>query len=206
MATTQDPRVSGMGPGPPAREGPRRIRWTKKEFYRLAELGFFQDRRVELVGGEIMRMTINPPHCVALGLTTDALRAAFGRGYFVRSQGVLDIHIRHQPQPDVTVVSGGPRDYVSAHPTSALLVVEVSDTTLRYDRRVKAHLYARAGIADYWIVNLRDRQLEVHRNPGPDPARLGRSSYSHVTIIPATGTAMTLAAPGVVIAVADLLP
>jgi Uma2 family endonuclease len=206
MATTQDPRTSGVGVGRASREGPRRIRWTKKEFYRLAELGFFQDRHVELVGGELMQMTINPPHCVALGLTSDALRAAFGPGHYVRSQGVLDLAIRHQPQPDLAVVPGVPRDYASAHPTSALLVVEVSDTTIRYDRLVKAHLYARAGIADYWIVNIRDRQLEIFRNPGPDPSRRGRFAYADVTIVPATGTATPLAAPGVVIAAADLLP
>src|SRR3712207_848372 len=93
-ATTRDLPTPGMGARPSARQGPSRLRWTKKEFYRLAKLGFFQDRRVEVVGGEIMHVTINPPHCVALGLTSDALRTAFGPGYYVRSQGVLDLDPR----------------------------------------------------------------------------------------------------------------
>ena len=206
MASTRDPKTTTVGVGTFPRQGPRRIRWTKKEFYQLARLGFFVDRRVELVGGEIMHLTINPPHCVALGLTSHALQVAFGPGYYVRSQGVLDLDQRHQPQPDVAVVPGSPRAYASAHPTSALLVVEVSDTTVRYDRLVKAPLHARAGISDYWIVNLVDRQLEVHRRPGPDPAHEGRFVHADVTVVPANGTATPLSAPGAAIAVADLLP
>src|SRR5205814_1204692 len=103
--------------------GPRRLRWTREEFYRLARLNFFHDRHVELIGGEIMLMTINPPHCVSLSLTFDALKATFGPGYYVRNQGVLDLGRRNQPQPDLAVVVGTARDYSAAHPTSALLVV-----------------------------------------------------------------------------------
>jgi Uma2 family endonuclease len=208
MATTHDP-----GPSPPEspaapalREGPRRIRWTSAEFYRLGELGFFLRRRVELIGGEIMVMTINPPHAIAVELLGDALRAIFGAGFRVRMQQPLDFGRWSQPEPDAAIIAGASRDHVNTHPTSALLVVEVSQTTLRYDRRLKAHRYAWAGIADYWILNLVDRQLEIHRNPGPDPVRAGRYRYADITIIPATGGATPLAAPGVVIAVADLLP
>jgi Uma2 family endonuclease len=124
----------------------------------------------------------------------------------VRSQGGLDLGNRQQPIPDVAVVPGSPRDHARDHPTSALLVVEVSDTTIRYDRGFKAHLYARAGISDYWIVNLGDRQLEIHRNPGPDPDRASRFCYAEVTVIPADGQASPLARPEALIAVADLLP
>ncbi len=93
------------------------------------------------------------------------------------------------------------------HPTkAAALVVEISEATLRKDRTIKAHLYAQAGFPDYWIVNLVDRQLEVHRNPGPDPSRRGRFRYADVTIVPESGRMSPLAAPQSEIAVADLLP
>jgi len=93
------------------------------------------------------------------------------------------------------------------HPTTAALVVEISEATLRKDRTLKApHLRNRPGIADYWIVNLVDRQLEVHRNPGADPARRGRFRYADVTTVAESGRIAPLAAPESPIAVADLLP
>jgi Uma2 family endonuclease len=208
MSTTHDPRSTEgeerarriFGPGP------RRLRWTADQYYRLADLGFFRNRRVELINGDIIAMSaVNPPHSIGLDLLGDALRAAFGPGCRIRIQQPIDIGRRTQPEPDAAVVFGQARDFVD-HPRNALLVVEVSDTSLPYDRKVKAHLYAQAGISDYWIVNLVNRQLEVHRHPGPDPTRNGRFAYADVTIVPATGTATPLAAPGAVIAVADLLP
>lgn len=202
MATTQGPRPRGTG----TRSGPRLYRWTSAEYYRLGNLGFFRDRRVELIEGMIVEMAArNPPHCIALGLTDNALRASFGAGFYIRNQGSFDLGKWSQPEPDLMVLRGSPRDY-AAHPTTALMVVEISDTTLRYDRGRKARLYAFAGVPDYWIVNVQDRQLEVHRDPRPDATNPHRSSYATVTIIPATGHASPLAAPGAVIAVADLLP
>ena len=119
----------------------------------------------------------------------------------------LDLSPHSVPDPDLAVVPGEPRDYIARGiPTTALLVVEVSDTMLSFDRNHKASLYAAAGIADYWIVNLVDRQLEVHRGPGPDPARPGRFGYRDVTLVPATGATAPLAAPHAQIAVVDLLP
>ncbi|MBI4572140.1 MAG: Uma2 family endonuclease [candidate division NC10 bacterium] len=102
-------------------------------------------------------------------LTQDALRKAFGEGTHVRIQLPLALDPSSEPEPDVTVVRGSPRDYRDAHPSAALLVVEVADTTLSHDRDQKGSLYARAGVADYWIVNLVDQVLEVYRDPGPSP-------------------------------------
>jgi Uma2 family endonuclease len=141
-----------------------------------------------------------------MGLVAEALHSAFDPACFVRQQGPLDLGRWSLPRPDVSVVPGAPRDYSVAFPTTALLVAEVGESSLRFDHTVKAWLYARAGVADYWIVNLVDRQLEVRRNPGPDPLCKGRYRYADVTIVPASGTATPLAAPGAVIAVADLLP
>jgi Uma2 family endonuclease len=73
-----------------------------------------------------------------------------------------------EPFPDIAVVSGSPRDYLSLHPTTALLVVEVSEASLKTDREVKGSLYAKAGIPEYWIVNLKERVVEVYREPAKD--------------------------------------
>jgi Uma2 family endonuclease len=208
MATVNDPTTVSSAParrGAP-RAGPRRWLWTADQFHQLASSGFFKDRPVELVNGELYELTVNPPHDTAVCLTRIALTAAFGLGFAVRDQKALDLGRSYQPIPDVAVVVGDPRDYSSKHPTTAVLLTEVAETTLRYDRVVKAHRYALAGIADYWILNLIDRQLEVHRNPEPDPSRQGRFHYAGVTIIPADGSVAPLAQPGAQVAVADLLP
>jgi Uma2 family endonuclease len=208
MATTDESRqAEGPGrPRPVTRRRSGRYRWTAGQYYRLGDLGFFQDRHVELIEGEIYEMTIDPPHAVAVELLGDVLRRTFGVGYSIRTQQPLDFGRRTQPEPDAAIVAGSPRDYAQAHPKTARLIIEVSDSTLRKDRVLKAHIYARAGIADYWIVNLVDRQLEIRRNPGPDPSRRGRFTYADATIVPATGHASPLAAPQARIAVADLLP
>jgi Uma2 family endonuclease len=99
----------------------------------------------------------------------------------------------------------GQRDDYRDHPTTAVLVVEVSDSTLDYDRGQKASLYARAGIADYWIVNLVDRRLEVRRTPIADTTQALGHGYASVTELVPPATISLLAAPHVSFAVADLL-
>jgi Uma2 family endonuclease len=174
----------------------------------MAEAGILAPgERVELIEGEIITMTPQEsPHAAAGGLVEEALRVAFGPGFHVRSQRPLSLGLDSDPEPDAAVVRGTLRDYVKAHPTTAILVVEVSDTTLAFDRGRKSALYARAGIPEYWIVNLVDRILEVHRDPGPlphDPSEFGyRSIRRH-----APSEAVTpLASPGRAVRVADLLP
>jgi hypothetical protein len=145
--------------------GPRRRLWTRKEYYRLFELGLFDEQRVELIGGVvILRPQQSNRYAVSMTLTAEALRGAFGPGYWVRVLGSLDLSRWSVPDPELAVVEGAPRSHVNdlGNPTSALLIVEVSETTLRFDRGRKGSLYARSGIADYWILNLVDRQLEVY--------------------------------------------
>ena len=128
------------------------MRWTKDEYHRLAEMGWFDDHRVELLDGEIFEMPVPRfPHVIALDATTEALRSAFGSGYWVSPQAPLDLTLTSEPIPDLFVVPGKARDY-SAHPTTALLIVEISDFTRSHDR--KGSFYAAARIQDYRIVNL----------------------------------------------------
>jgi Uma2 family endonuclease len=166
----------------------------------------FAGQRVELVEGEIRVMAAQKNrHVVAVSLTEDALRAAFGRGFWVRVQAPLNLSPISAPEPDLAVVPGTARDY-QAHPETALLVVEVGDATLLYDRRTKSGMYAAAGIADYWIVDQVNDGLEVHREPTPDPSVLGGFRYGQITTLSADDSVTPLAAPQSTIRVADLLP
>ncbi len=146
------------------------------------------------------------PHRTAVLLAAKAVERAFGDGWFVQMQSPIVLDDRSEPEPDVCIVRGAPRDYVHAHPRRPALVVEVAQSALRLARGRKAVAYARAGIADYWIVNLVDRVVEVHREPArPGPARR-RWGYAAIQTLGADGVIAPLAAPGAGIGVADLLP
>ncbi len=183
-------------------------RWTRVEYDRMVAAGVFSPgERLELIDGEVVAMTPQgSAHATAVRLVEDALRAAFGAGYDVRVQMPLALDPASEPEPDVAVVQGRPRDYRDAHPTSAVLAVEVGDTTLVYDREQKASLYARGGVAEYWILNLVDRTLEVYREPAALPdARYGWG----YRVTPAYGPddhIAPLAAPRARLRIADLLP
>jgi len=141
-------------------------RWTRDEYAAMGEAGLFDGQRVELIAGEVV-VTVSPqnwPHASTLDRVARVIGRAFGPGYWVRTQLPLALLPDSEPEPDVSVVPGGVDDY-DAHPSRALLVVEVSVTTLAYDRREKAGLYARAGVPEYWVVNLIDGQVEVYRGP-----------------------------------------
>lgn len=191
-----------------ARGLPKTRRWTVDEYYRLADYGFFRGERVELVGGKIIQMAPQrDAHAAAVLLGRDALSAAFGPGHVVRPQLPLHLSPTSQPEPDLAVVGGSPRDFVGkGHPASALLVVEISDTTLAYDRRRKAGMYAKAGIADYWVLNLVNRQLEVHRDPVADRKHPFGHQYATVTVRGASDVVTPLSRPGASVRVADMLP
>jgi Uma2 family endonuclease len=186
---------------------PRPYRWTREEFFQMIELGWFQDKRVEMIGGEVMEMAAQLDlHLASITLTGDALRAAFGSSYWVRVQGSLDLSPHGIPSPDLAVRSGSPQAATRTIAKSALLVVEVSDTTLAYDRNYKSSLYAAGGIADYWIVNLVQRQLEVYRAPVADSTQLFGFRYNSRTILDPPDKVSPLAAPHASITVLDLLP
>src|SRR5205085_9281167 len=123
---------------------------------------------VELIDGEVIRMTPQrDEHAMSLTLAEETARRAFGTGYTYRVQMPFNISSSSEPEPDLVVVRGMPRS-IRKHPTTAVLVVEISDTTLMHDQRRKARLYASRGIRDYWIVNLIERRLEVRRRPTAD--------------------------------------
>lgn len=185
-----------------------RFAWTIEEFERLFDVGFLpNDTKFELIEGEIVeKMTQRTTHSTALSLTQFALETAFGAGFYVRTQLPMVFGEHSKPEPDLAVVVGNPRDYLEAHPSTAVLVVEISDTTLVQDQQAKSSLYARAGIAEYWIVNLIDRALEVRRQPSPvHDALLGHAYRSTQILLPGESVS-PLSSPEATVFVDELLP
>lgn len=187
---------------------PRRRPVTRLEFEHLARIGFFgPDEHVELIEGDIVeKMTQNSPHATAVRRAETVLGRVFSQGFDVRPQLPLALGPNSLPEPDIAVVPGSYDDYEAAHPTTAVLVVEVSDTTLAGDRTIKAGLYARAGIGEYWIVNLPERLLEVYREPVALPGQPLGHTYRQTLRLGDADTVTPLAAPGAFLAVTDLLP
>ena len=185
----------------------RTRRWTRAEYDRLIEVGILRPGDpVELLGGELM--VAEPQgsrHYTSIGLVEDALRAAFGAGWVIRSQGPVALDDESEPEPDVAVVPGTRRDYSREHPARPVLVVEVSDSSLSVDRERKGSLYARAGREDYWIVNLVERVLEIYREPVTDPSAMYGWRYASRTVLGPDASASPLAAPTTSIVVHALL-
>lgn len=187
---------------PPAAESAGPHRFTREQYYQMADLGFFQDRRVELIAGEIFDMSPQSnSHVVALARCARALDRAFGDAFIVRSQANLRLGAS-DPEPDIAVTSLAD-SMAPLSPASALLVVEISLTSLAYDRTAKASLYAAAGIADYWIVNLSNNTVEVRRQPIADAAARFGHSYSHLATLSPPAQLGPLALPSAAIAIAD---
>lgn len=181
-------------------------RWRRVEYDRLVELGMFAGERLELLDGQlVVREPQKSAHASTVMLVARVLESAFGAGWHARTHSPLALDDDSEPEPDVAVVPGGVLDYFDAHPSGAALVVEVADSSLRLDRRVKTVLYARAGVADYWIVNLVDRVLEIYRDPATDPAAPLGATYRSVEIVRPPAVVSPLATPATRIAVADLL-
>jgi len=182
---------------------PAEPRYTAARYLGLVEAGVLgPDDRVELLEGVIVAIAPqNPPHAAAIRRINDALRDAIGKRAIVSVQLPLIVGGYSVPEPDVAVLPGQQSDYDDAHPTSALLVVEVADTSLLQDRLSKAAIYAAAGIAEYWLVNLRDDCVEVFRAPESVASRYATTLIAH------RGERLEiLALPSASVAVSDLLP
>lgn len=156
--------------------------WTSEQYLTMPELGVLgPEEKLELIDGEILAMSPQKSlHTTGIERVADAIRGRFDEPHCIRRQSPLECSPIDLPEPDVAVVSGDRDDYEDQHPTSALLVVEVSDTTLRFDRGDKANLYASSGVADYWVCDLRRIRLIVHRNPIADPEAHRGHRYASV--------------------------
>lgn len=195
-----------LTPPPAGNDAPTLRPFSTAEYHQMSESGWFDDQRVELIAGEVLVMPVpSGPHCSCVELTAVALRAAFGPASWVRMQMALDCQQPSEPQPDLAIVLGNPRS-VTSHPTTAALVVEVSEASLEFDRGRKASLYAAAGIADYWVIDLDGHRVEVYRRPVPNANADFGFSYADRTTFDSADSISPLAAPTASIVVAELLP
>jgi len=179
--------------------GPERVRPLRRvEYEKMVDLGCFEDERLELLRGALVTMSPQGSrHAeVVARMNTWLLPSLLGRAV-VRVQSPLALAEDSEPEPDVAVVPPG--DYSGGHPQTAWLVIEVADESLRKDRDVKAGLYAAAGIQEYWLVNLVDRVVDVHRHAVD-------GAYRQVTRCHIDGKLRIDKFPDLAMALADLLP
>lgn len=176
--------------------------FTVAEYHRMGEVGIFQeDDRIELIEGEIVQMpAVGSPHVSAVMLLTQLLSQAVGKQAMVSVQNPIRLGDGSEPQPDLALPKPRVDRYRPAipHADDVLLVIEVSDTTLRYDREVKRPLYARYSIPEMWIVDVTASKVEVCRGPKPD-------GYASVESVGRDDVLTIAALPGVTIAVRDFL-
>ncbi len=186
----------------------RTRRWTRVEYDRLIEYGVLaEDEHLELLDG---RLVVREPqgrrHSAAVVALQQALAQAFGAGFHVRPQLPIALDDASEPEPDAVVVRGAPWDYASRHPVAPVLLVEIAETSLAIDRQHKGSIYARAGIADYWIVNLPEAVLEIYRDPAPSASARFGWAYRSTQHLMRDASIAPLAAPTALIAVTALLP
>lgn len=177
-------------------------KWTRTEYDHIIDVGGFPPgKRLQLINGDIIEMSPQSSlHSTAIQLITESLRAAFPPNeYSVRVQLPLCLGTDSEPEPDLAVVRGTARDYRDAHPSSALLVVEVADLTLAFDRGKKKALYAETNVPEYWVLNLMDGWLELFREPA-------KGVYRYSGVLRPSDIISPLTAPTEQIRVADLMP
>jgi Uma2 family endonuclease len=169
----------------------------------MAEVGILHpEERVELLEGQIIPIAAkNPPHSATTKFTSDLLRNLLSGLADIRVQEPIQLNEYSEPEPDIAVVRIHPRDYIDHHPRpeEVFLIVEVVDTTLKYDREVKAAAYATVAIADYWVLDVNDQQVFVLRNPCS-------GTYEQKIILLPGDTISPLAFPDVKIAVERMFP
>jgi Uma2 family endonuclease len=181
---------------------PQRHRITVDEYYRMAEVGLLaEDARVELIEGEIIDMApIGSRHAAVVDRLAQLLQRSVGVRATVRVQGPIRLSASTEPQPDLALLKPRNDFYAAAHPTGhdTLLVIEVSDTTVRYDREVKAPLYARHGVPELWIVDLKGRRVHFFRAPSG-------GEYREVSAVSEPGDIELAALPGLAIDLSGVL-
>jgi Uma2 family endonuclease len=176
--------------------------WTVSDYHRMSEMGILaSDERTELIYGQILfKASKSPSHVLALRLLEIALETMWAdQWFFVRTQD--PIHLDDWSEPDLVIVRGTVLDYGEHHPghSDIDLVVEVADSTLKPDCEIKDKLYAQAVIADYWVLDIKNRQLHVFRNPTP-------TGYTSHLILAEPNEITPLAFPTLTLSLTAILP
>ena len=181
----------------------------RDDYQVLLEAGRLDEYRTELVNGVIYEAPrVSPAHASGIGRVANALRGAFGERYLINTRLPVELDFGSVPEPDVSLIHRAPDDYGSRHPNAGetMLIVEISGSSLAFNRGAKAECYRDAGINDYWIVNIEKRQIEVYRMPDIDEEVEAGRSWEWRFVVPQSGSIAPLCAPHVEFAVADLLP
>ncbi|MDP8933287.1 MAG: Uma2 family endonuclease [Cyanobacteriota bacterium] len=178
-------------------------KWTVKEYHKLGEIGIFNpEERLELIEGNIIKISAKGTvHASATRRTASLLHNLVGNQAAVYNKSPIALDDNSEPEPDIAVVRIDPFDYATHHPTPSevYLIIEVADSSLTFDREIKAKIYARSGIADYWVLNVGDRQLHVFREPA-------ENGYQSEVILGETASISPSEFPAFNIAIQAMLP
>ena len=178
-------------------------KWTVKEYHKLGKIGIFNpEERLELIEGNIIKISAKGTlHAAATRRTASLLHNLVGNQAAVYNKSPIALDDNSEPEPDIAVVRIDPFEYATHHPTPSevYLIIEVADSSLTFDREIKAKIYARSGIADYWVLNVGDRQLHVFRKPAVD-------GYQSEVILGETASISPTAFPAFNIAIQAMLP
>jgi Uma2 family endonuclease len=177
--------------------------WTVEDYHRMGETGILDDsERVELLEGKIIQMSAKgTAHRSAVGRTYKLLEKRLGNQAWISIQDPIKLNERSEPEPDVAIVQIDPLDYADHHPTPSevYLIIEVADSSLKFDCETKGKAYAQAGIADYWVLDIVKRQLYVFREPNEE-------DYESKVILVENEIISPLQFPDFQIGVSEMLP
>jgi Uma2 family endonuclease len=176
--------------------------WTVQDYHHMSELGILDpNERTELIDGQITLMVAKgTPHVITLQLLASELLGQLGNTALIRTQDPIHLDDSSEPEPDLVIVRGEILDYVDRHPqpNDIYLLVEVADSTLNYDCHIKDKTYAKAGIPEYWVVDLKNRQVHIFRDPQP-------TGYASHLILAESQTVSPLAFPVITISIGSIL-
>ena len=177
--------------------------WTVQDYHRMSELEILDpNERTELISGQIIYMVAKgTPHVITLQLLASTLFDQLGRTALIRTQDPISLDNSSEPEPDLVIVRGNILDYADRHPQPAdiYLVVEVASSTLKQDCEIKDKLYAKASIADYWVIDITNYQVHIFRDPIP-------TGYTSHLILTAPQTISPLAFPNISLSIESILP
>ena len=177
--------------------------WTVEEYHHLSELGILESsERTELITGKIVLMTAKgTPHVLTLRLLASSLEKSLDGSVLVSTQEPIKLDDFSEPEPDLAIVKGTMFDYADHHPRAedVYLVVEIADSTLKKDCEVKDKLYARSNIADYWVIDVKNRQVHIFRTPTA-------TGYASHLILFESEIISPLAFPSIIIPISSILP
>ncbi len=177
--------------------------WTVQEYHHMSEVGILDaNERTELITGKIVLMTAKgTPHVLTLRLLASSLEKSLDGSVLVSTQEPIRLDDFSEPEPDLAIVKGTMFDYADRHPSpeDVYLVVEVADSTLKKDCEVKDKLYARSNIADYWVIDVSNRQAHIFRTPTPN-------GYASHLILTESQAISPLAFPSIVLPISSILP